>query len=118
MKTFNDPSKKELRKNLRNNMPDAEIVLWSKLKGKQLNGKKFRRQYGIGTFIVDFYCSELKLAIEVDGDSHFIGDKPKLDKERQSFIESEGVRVLRFTNNEIYKNLDGVLRTIEKFIGE
>jgi very-short-patch-repair endonuclease len=65
---FSDNSK---RKELRLNMPKAEVVLWSRLKGKQLKGLKFRRQYGVGPYVVDFCCPELKLVIEVDGGSHF-----------------------------------------------
>ena len=94
-------------------MPPAEIILWSKIKGKQINEYKFRRQYSIDKFVVDFYCPKLNLAIEVDGDSHSLGkEKEEYDIERQSFIESKGIRFLRFTNNEIYKNLDRVLEII------
>ncbi len=56
-------------------MPEAEVILWSKLQSRQVDGLKFRRQYSVGRFVVDFYCSELKLAIEVDGDSHFQGGR-------------------------------------------
>ena len=68
-KIHNNKNQKSRRKNLRNNMTKAEIILWSKLKGKQL-GYKFRRQHGIGKYIIDFYCPKLKLIIEVDGDVH------------------------------------------------
>jgi len=71
MKFFNINKNKEVRKELRNNQPKAEQLLWSKLKAKRFLDIKFRRQHGIGPFVVDFYCTELRLAIELDGDSHF-----------------------------------------------
>jgi very-short-patch-repair endonuclease len=109
---FNRVSEKARRKSLRNNLPQAEIILWSKLKSRQLMGFKFRRQYSIGSYIIDFYCPETKLAIEIDGDSHFRRSSITYDKERQSFIEGFGIQFLRFTNSDIYRNLNGVLITI------
>ena len=96
-------------------MPKAEVILWLKLKGKG-TGYKFRRQYSVDKFVVDFYCSELKLAIEVDGDSHYTEDGTERDKERQKIIEHYGITFLRFTNDEIYKNPDGVMMKIIEFI--
>jgi len=96
-------------------MPYAEVILWSKLKNKQL-GYKFRRQYSVEGFVIDFYCTELKLAIEADGDSHYIEGGQERDMERQKIIESYGITFLRFTNNEIYENLDGVLVKIKEYI--
>ena len=95
-------------------MTKAEIFLWSKLKGKQLNGLKFRRQYGINNYTVDFYCPELKLAIEVDGNIHGYNSKVVHDKQRQREIEALGIKVLRYTNNDIIKNIEGVLQDIIK----
>jgi very-short-patch-repair endonuclease len=71
MQLNNKPILKNYRKGLRNNMTEAEIVLWKYLKGSQLDGKKFRRQHSFGNYILDFYCAPLKLAIELDGASHF-----------------------------------------------
>ena len=116
MKTFNRKSEKGKRKSLRNNMPKAETVLWLKLKNKQMREFKFRRQYSVDNYIVDFYCPELKLAIEVDGDSHYFDSKIESDKKRQEYIESKDITILRFTNNDVYQNLDGVLSTIENYI--
>ena len=82
-------------------MPEAEVILWSKLRGKGLDGHKFRRQYSIGKFVLDFYCPKLRLAIEVDGDSH---------------MEAIGITFLRFSNREIYKNINGVLNKISGYI--
>ena len=89
-------------------MPHAEVILWSKLKGKGI-GYKFRRQYSVGKFAIDFVCPEVKLAIEVDGDSHYTEGAEYRDKERQKIIEHYGFVFLRFTNKEISENLDGVL---------
>ncbi len=92
-------------------MPSAEVLLWSKLKGKQLLGYKFRRQYSIDRFIVDFYCPALKLAIEIDGDTH---TREVYDRKRQEFIESFGIQFLRFTNTQVYENLEGVVELIAR----
>ena len=97
-------------------MPGAELILWSRLKGKGLNGFKFRRQYGIGRYVADFYCAQVKLVIEIDGDSHFNPEAEEYDRLREKFIESAGIRVLRFTNNDIRGNLNGVLEVIEQSI--
>jgi len=109
---YNKTSEKDKRKQLRNNMTTAENILWGKIKGKQIETCKFRRQYSINQFVIDLYCPELKLAIEIDGESHFQDDAIKYDKERQVLIESIGVQFLRFNNNEVYNNLDGVLEVI------
>ena len=99
-------------------MPEAEVILWSKLKGKQIGGFKFRRQYSVGSYIIDFYCPSKKLAIELDGEGHFVGNKLASDQERQQWIEQFDIRFLRFTNDEIRANLDGVLDRIEEALNE
>jgi len=98
---------------LRSNLPKAEVILWSRLKSKGLDGYKFRRQYSVGKFVIDFYCPRLKLAIEVDGDSHFSEESEVCDRERQRFIESFEISFLRFTNKDIYENLGEVLAAIK-----
>ena len=115
---YNRTSEKAKRQQLRRNRTKAEFIIWQKLKGKQLEGYKFRRQYGVGSFVVDFYCTELKKAIEIDGDSHFEEGAQEYDPERQAFIESVGIRFLRFTNDEVYGNLEGVLERITQEIWE
>ena len=98
-------------------MTSAEVILWKKLSRKQMLGYKFRRQVSIGKSIVDFYCPKIKLAIEVDGDLHYLDrDSRERDERREKFIGSFGIKFLRFNNIEIYKNIDGVLRTIESTI--
>lgn len=104
------------RKMLRENLSQAEVLLWSMLKGKGLNNYKFRRQYNVGKFVIEFYCPKSKLAIEVDGDSHFVEGAKERDRERQTIIETFGITFLRFTNREIYKNIEGVLDKIMEYI--
>ena len=97
-------------------MPEAEVILWSKLRGKGLDSHKFRRQYSIGKFVLDFYCPKLRFAIEVDGDSHFIKGAKERDKDRQTIMEAIGITFLRFSNREIYKNINGGLNKISGYI--
>ena len=109
---FNKKEFVKKRQYLRKRMTKAEIFLWSKLKGKQLNDLKFRRQYGINNYVVDFYCPEQKLAIEIDGDVHGYNSRMIHDKQRQRGIEALGIKVLRYTNNDVIKNIKGVLHNI------
>jgi len=102
------------RRHLRKNMPQAEVLLWCRLRGRQVEDLKFRRQFGIGTYVVDFYCPEAKLAIEVDGDSHFGDDAESRDGRRQAHIESYGIKFLRCTNGDVYENLDGIVERIHE----
>lgn len=113
---FNRTSEKERRRALRNTMPKAEIIIWSHLKNKQLHGYKFRRQYSIGKFVVDFYCPKIKLAIEIDGPSHFTEQAARYDRQRQEYIESFGIYVLRITNLDVYRNIDGVIERISELL--
>jgi very-short-patch-repair endonuclease len=115
---FNRSDETPKRRALRNDMPRAEVILWSRLKGRQLLGCKFRRQYGVGAFVIDFYSPGVQLGIELDGDSHFQEGRPEYDRRRQAFIESFGIKILRFLNEEIYENLDGVLELIAREIIE
>ena len=115
---FNRFSEKHLRRRLRKEMPPAEVLLWSRLRRGQLRGHRFRRQYSIGPFSVDFYCVRAKLAIELDGDSHFTQEARPSNARRQQYIESFGIRVLRFTNVELYDNLDGVVEAIARVLEE
>ena len=109
-----NPSLKEKARELRNNSTNTEILLWKHLKDKQLCGLDFHRQKPIDEFIVDFFCPELMLAIEIDGLSH-IG-KEEYDMERQSKLEKLGVRFLRFKDEDVFYNCDFVMREIEKWI--
>ncbi len=86
-------------------------MLWSALRKKQL-GVKFRRQHTIGHYIVDFYCAELRLVIEIDGESHFTSEGMVYDEIRDKFLESCGLKVLHFTNQQVMCELEGVLSRI------
>jgi very-short-patch-repair endonuclease len=115
-KLYNKTSEKEKRQSLRNKMPPAEQLVWARLKGKQVENCKFRRQYSVGAFVIDFYSVEIKLAIEIDGESHFQDGAEIYDRERQSLIESAGVRFVRFTNQQVYEELDAVIESISQMI--
>ena len=112
--TYNTRSKKNFRKELRNSLTAAEAVLWQNLKGRQLLGKKFRRQISIGRYIVDFYCPEAGLVIELDGDRYFSITMDEYEARRTKYLEEEGLRIIRFENKELYDNLEGVLETIKE----
>ena len=111
-----NPALKLLARKLRNNSTKSEIFLWNYLKGKQILGYDFHRQKPIGNYIVDFFCSGLLLAIEIDGESHY-GNEVK-DAKRQKEMEKFGVRFLRFDESEIYYNLDNVIKVIENWVKE
>jgi len=115
---FNRVLEMPKRRMLRNNTPLAENILWYKLSKRQLNGHRFRRQYSIDRYVVDFYCPILKIAIEIDGYSHFNDEAMVYDQERREFIESLGIKVLRFTNREVYEDLEGVLASIAHILEE
>jgi very-short-patch-repair endonuclease len=93
-------------------MTGPEPRLWSRLRARQLQGLKFRRQHGIGPYIVDFYCPEQSLVIEVDGDSHADADQILKDQLRDRYFQSLGLHVIRYINDDILKNLDGVLENL------
>ena len=101
---------------LRTTSTDSEKILWQKLKAKKFHGLKFRRQHPINQFIVDFYCDELKLVIELDGGYHNIPEVKERDKEREAMLKEFGLKVIRFTNEEVEKNIASVLQKIKDFI--
>lgn len=107
----------ELAKNLRKNMTDAEINLWMHLKAG-LKGLKFRRQHPIGIYIADFYCHKVKLIVEADGKIHERKDIKEYDEERETSLLSMGYTIIRFTNEEILKNIETVLAAIEQKVDE
>lgn len=116
MKIFNLRKQRSIRKNLRNNPPDPEKILWRELSGKKLDGYKFRRQHGIRKYIVDFYCPKAKLVIELDGDSHFDEAGIESDEIRTKDITKNGITIQRFTNLEIRNNLEGVIAAIQQHL--
>lgn len=104
---------KPVRIELRKNSTPQEKVLWSKLRGKNLK-YKFKRQHSIGNFIADFYCAEKKLVVELDGSQHL--DNKEYDNERTEYFESLGLKVIRFWNDEVNKNVMGVVMKIEEML--
>jgi len=111
-----NPNLKELAKNLRNNSTKAEIILWQKLKRKQMYGYDFHRQKPIDNYILDFYCYELNLVIEVDGYSHEFLEVYQKDIIKEKKMLELGINVLRFTDNQVLKDTENVLRAIEFYI--
>jgi very-short-patch-repair endonuclease len=111
-----NPELKELARDLRKNMTLSEVLLWNQLKQKNMMGYDFDRQRPIGNYIVDFYCKELSLAIEIDGDTHIYRNEE--DDKRQVTLEKSGVRFLRFDDIEVKKNMSNVLRVIEDWISK
>ena len=101
------------RKELRNNSTSAESVLWNMLKSRNVCGLKFRRQHSVGPYILDFYCPEAKLGIELDGAGHCTIDGVKYDQQRSAYLFNErNIKILRFENRDLYYNLEGVLNDI------
>jgi len=107
----------EKAKKLRENMTQAELVLWEYLRQHPF-GFKFRRQHPLGIYVVDFYCHKLKLVIEVDGSVHSLKEIKEADLERQRLLEMEGLKVIRFTNEEILKTKEVVVEKIKLLINE
>lgn len=105
----------EFAKRLRHNMTPAEVFLWEKLSGNQFK-VKFRRQHPVGNYIADFYCHKHKLVIELDGSIHLLLEIQLNDQEKQAFLESEGLTVLRFTNQQVFENTNKVLEEISHHI--
>jgi very-short-patch-repair endonuclease len=99
-------------RNLRKECTDVEKLLWYLLRNRQFAGAKFRRQHPVGNYIIDFYCHEKHLAIELDGGQHADEDNIQYDKERTQFLEDQGIQVLRFWNNDVFTNTESVLEII------
>ena len=108
----NRPELKGRRKALRQYGTSAEVALWLLLKGKQLDGRKFRRQHSIGKYVVDFYCPSEKLVVELDGEPHYTKEGLEYDEKRSSFLDEQGIRVLRFENSTVFDHPDQVLSRI------
>lgn len=107
---------KLLARQMRNNSTPAEIALWMKLRRNQFMDYDFHRQKPIGNFIADLYCYPLRLVIEIDGSGHFTDeDTMRRDALKNEYIKSIGFKVLRFTNSEVLKHMDNVLRTLEQY---
>ncbi len=112
----NRKSMKELRRHLRRSLTSAEATLWKALQGSKLAGKKFRRQHSIGNYVVDFYCPECKLAVELDGEKHFNSMASEYDLRRTEFLGRRNIRLLRFENRAVFEHSDGVLEAIRNYL--
>ena len=116
---YNSPNLLSKRKDLRNNSTSAESTLWNLLKGKQVMSMKFRRQHSVGPYILDFYAPELKLCIELDGAPHYTYDGAESDRIRSEYLMvHHGIHILRFENELLFKNTEGVVEMIREAIRE
>lgn len=102
----------EAARSLRKNMTDAETLLWHCLRRKQLGGFRFRRQHPLDRYVLDFFCCEAKLAVELDGGQHNEPYTRARDDQRTAFLNNNGIQVVRFWNHEVFQNLEGVLQAI------
>ncbi|HSA59094.1 MAG TPA: endonuclease domain-containing protein [bacterium] len=111
-----DPNKLELKRQLRVAMTTAERMLWSKLRAKQFLGLKFRRQHGIGPFVVDFFCPEKRLVVEVDGDVHDEINQIAHDRAREEYLRCLSLDVVRYQNNAVLNHLNSVLTHLANLV--
>ena len=109
--------KVEFARELRRRQTSAEAVLWKKLRNNRFHGFKFRRQVPIGPFIVDFFCLEKRLIIEVDGVTHLVPGAKEKDEKRERYLREQGFSIIRCTNNDVRENLDAVLERIGRVLG-
>ena len=116
MNYSNHPATKEYRRLLRMTETPTERMLWKELKGKQLEGYRFRQQHGFGPYVLDFYCPSLRLCIELDGEIHTEDRVKQKDEERTIFLKENRIKVLRFRNEEVEQNINDVLERIKDYI--
>ena len=109
-----DLNTKSKARDLRKKMTDSEKLLWNQLRGKKINGMHFRRQHPYGFYILDFFCNKANLAIEIDGEIHKF--KEEYDRERTNYLEDTGLKIIRFTNSDIEKNMEEVLIRIKEYL--
>ena len=109
---YNPKTSRDYRRELRRNLTPAEALLWRALKNSSIEGKKFRRQHGIGPYIADFYCPECRLIIELDGAVHEGPLEIERDETRTSYLKELGIRVMRFENRAVFESLELVLNSI------
>jgi len=103
---------RDFARRLRRRMDLPEVLLWDRLRGGRLNGLKFRRQHPVGRYVLDFYCERAKLAVEVDGYSHDVADRPERDMARDAWLAGQGVRTLRIGAKDVLQSMADVLATI------
>jgi len=105
------------RRALRRGETDAERALWWLLRDRRVAGLKFRRQHSVGRYVVDFFCAECGLAVELDGGQHFTEQGRAHDEKRTEYLKALGVRVLRFSNREVFEEMEGVVEGIKQACG-
>ena len=113
---FNKSSEKTNRRKLRRNSTEAEEILWEHLKDRKLFKMKFRRQYSIDQFVIDFYCPKIKFAIELDGKIHLDKNVKNHDENRDGFLSNFGIKILRIKNDAVLNDIDGTIESIKKNI--
>ena len=113
---FNPRDSLDKRRELRLNATPMECVLWPLLQGKQRLGHKFRRQFGVGPYILDFYCTQMRLCIELDGESHQTQEAKQHDQRRDQYLKDLGIHTLRFPNDQVRNHLDEVIKKIDAFL--
>lgn len=109
---YNNKNQKRRRQELRENQTETEKILWQELRGRKLGRLKFYRQYSVGPYILDFFCPQTRLNIELDGKQH--KENVEYDKERENFLKNKDIKTIRFWNNEVMNNLGKVLIIINK----
>ena len=112
MGIYNEKILESRRRDLRVKQTEAEKILWQKLRNRQINGFKFFRQCSIGKYIADFYCSELRLVIELDGSQHYEENSLEYDNIREEFMKSLDIKTIRFNNLDVFKSLDEVMERV------
>ena len=112
--THNRKNLKDLRRQNRNNLTPAEAELWKHLQSGKLDGKKFRRQHSVGNYILDFYCPQEKLGIELDGKVHFNDNAFEADSARTEYLNTLNIKIIRFENKDVFEQLEGVLEEIRQ----
>jgi very-short-patch-repair endonuclease len=117
VRLYNAASRKPIRRSLRAQLTTAEAALWRHLQRSQLEGRKFRRQHGVGPYVLDFYCPREHLAVELDGAAHDHETAQVFDQARERFLKKAGITVLRFENRDVLENLEGVLSEIRGSFG-
>ena len=113
---YNDHTTKYHRRDLRKNQTEAERVVWNMVRKQQIDGLKFFRQYSVGTYVLDFYCPKRRIAIEIDGGQHNEQEHKAYDVQRTEYLAQRNIQVIRFWNNEVLKNKEGVWTRIKENI--
>ena len=117
LQQYNRPELKELRRSLRTYGTAAEASLWGMLKNKQVKGLRWRRQFSVGPYVLDFYCPEKRLCVELDGEDHYTMSGAERDKQRERYLEIEhGIKVLRFENQIVWRAPEIIITEIERVI--